>query len=100
MATSRLKWIAKPCSEIARTSGISLVRLHAAFDSTSTEGFSAGSGFFFSLDGMTFFPCGGLLFLLCSNKGGRWDFNQSDCQMSAFGWVLGDMCKIDIIQFC
>lgn len=47
---------------------------------------------FSSLDGMTFFLCGGLLFFLYSNKGETWHFNQSDCQMSAGVWVLGDTC--------
>lgn len=95
MATNQLKLIAKPHSEIATKSGIYLVRLHAAFDNTSTVGFCASLGFFFSLDGMTFFLCGGLLFFLCSNKGGRWHFNQSDCQMSAVAWVLGDTCRTE-----
>lgn len=95
MATDQLKLIAKPHSEIATKSGIYLVRLHAAFDSASTVGFCAGLGFFFSLDGMTFFLCGVLLLFLCSNKGGRWCFHQSDCQMSAVGWVLGDTCRTE-----
>jgi len=94
-AMNWLQLVAKHHSEVATKCDIYLVRLHAAFANTSTVGFCASLGFFFSLDGVTFFMCGGLLFFLCSNKGGRWHFNQSDCQMSAFGWVLGDTCRTE-----
>lgn len=60
VAANQLELIAKPHSEIATKPGIYLARLHAAFDNTSTVGFCASLGFFFFLDGMTFFLCGGL----------------------------------------
>lgn len=61
----------KPCSEIAAKSGIYLVRSHAAFDNTSVVGFRAGMGVFFSLGSMTFFFCGGLLFVFLMQQQGR-----------------------------
>lgn len=61
--------------------------LHATPDNASAVGFWAGLGFFFSLDGMTFFLCGGLL-LLCSNKGGRWHLTKVIVRSLLLAWCL------------
>lgn len=61
----------KPRWEIAAESGIYLVGLHAAFDNASGVGFCTGLGVFFTRCSVTFFLCGGLLFVFLMQQQGR-----------------------------
>lgn len=66
-----LERLVKPRWEIAAESGIYLVGLHAAFDNASGVGFCTGLGVFFTRRSVTFFLCGGLLFVFLMQQQGR-----------------------------